>query len=746
MLIGITQARLYAVLTGLLLTALITLWLQTTHPFAAELRQRLEWMVYDMRMNATLPADQPHHKVIIIDIDEKSLSTYGRWPWPRTTTANLIQKLHEQGIVVSALDIVFPETELNAVDQIRSVAQQNHIPINTLKIELDKLKKLVDGDRYLANVVDRHEVVGGYILNHSHLSKGTAGLPLKTAIPEKLTHLNVATITGLTGNIETLAKAFKGSGFFNIETDIDGVVRRYNLIMVYNDQLYSSLALEALRLYYIADHVGLKTALIADKPVLEAVVLGNYPIPTDGLGRVLIPFRPPGKGFNHFSAADILDNKVPKEQLADRIAFIGSTAKALFDFRTTPVQGSLPGLEIHANVAAAIIDHKFPRSPDWTAGANLLTVIVIGILLSLLLPFAGALSIFVVMSTTIGLIFAINYFAWLNGIQLYLAMPVTLVILLGIGNLVFGFLSESLGKNKISKMFGQYVPPDLVKEMNKLNHHFGFEGEKREMSVLFADIRNFTSLSEHMEPQQLKDLLNKFFTPMTKLIFDYRGTVDKYVGDMIMAFWGAPLKDDKHALNAVLCAMTMLQETVILRQKFSQLGLPEVRIGIGINTGVMNVGDMGSEYRRSYTVLGDAVNIASRLEEITKYYGASLVIGENTKALVEHQILCRRIDKVRLKGKHEPLTIYEPLGEIATLSPTDIDEYQAYEQAMEWYFEKAWNQAHEVFEQLSEQHPDNKLFAFHHHRTAGDPEVLPEQWDGVLSFGTRLDPMRPPLH
>jgi adenylate cyclase len=311
--------------------------------------------------------------------------------------------------------------------------------------------------------------------------------------------------------------------------------------------------------------------------------------------------------------------------------------------------------------------------------------------------------------------------------------PLVLIALIGTSDLAYGFLTEARGRRQLKAVFGQYVPPEIVDEMNRNpDGNFSVEGESRELSVLFCDIRGFTTISESLAADELKQLLNQFFTPMTRIIFERRGTIDKYVGDMIMAFWGAPVRDPQHRQHAVEAALSMLEQVLAMRPDFSARNWPEVNIGIGINTGMMNVGDMGSEYRRAYTVIGDAVNLGSRLEGLTKYYGVQLIVSETTAAGLEG-ILLRRLDRVKVKGKNEPVDIFEPVG----LSDVLSDEHQAEvadsNTAMQYYYAADWEGARSAFMSLQHAWPDRKFYSLYLDRISElQRQGTQPGWDGVF--------------
>lgn len=318
-----------------------------------------------------------------------------------------------------------------------------------------------------------------------------------------------------------------------------------------------------------------------------------------------------------------------------------------------------------------------------------------------------------------------------------MALPLGLVLALAVLNLAFGYLNEARQRGRLKDMFGQYVPPTLVEQMVRAPGRFSTAGESREMTVLFADIRSFTTLSETLTPGELKGLLNQFFTRMTRIIFERHGTIDKYVGDMIMAFWGAPLPDPDHALHATEAALEMLGAVESLRPELAAQGLPEISIGIGINTGVMNVGDMGSEFRRAYTVIGDAVNLGSRIEGLTKFYGAGLVIGEATRAQLG-SFVCRRLDRVRVKGKTQGVEVYEPLCREDKAEPALRLEIERHHRALELYWAQQWDESCAEFEALHARAPQTRIYALYLERIDElRRRPLPADWDGVYDRRTK---------
>jgi adenylate cyclase len=351
-------------------------------------------------------------------------------------------------------------------------------------------------------------------------------------------------------------------------------------------------------------------------------------------------------------------------------------------------------------------------------------------LVSPLLAAAGTLGI-------AAMVTAGTFIAWNSNLILPLASPLLLIVLIFMLHMTYGFFIESRGKRQLANLFGQYIPPELVDEMSESPQEYSLEGENREMTVLFSDVRGFTSISEGMDPRQLTQLMNALLTPMTRVIHKNRGTIDKYMGDAIMSFWGAPLADSEHARHALYAAMEMMDELMIMQQDFKQRGWPDVNIGIGLNTGNMNVGNMGSEFRMAYTVLGDAVNLGSRLEGLTKNYGVNIIVSEATRVEIP-EFVFRELDLVRVKGKNEPVAIFEPIGHKNDLEKSVTSELRAYKQALKHFRAQSWDKAELDFFNLTRLDPDRLLYQVYLDRVAFFRNEPPgDDWDGVFTHTSK---------
>ena len=731
--IKLNKRHIYPVVAGLVLVfGTVVVQLSQTGVLKS-LQQRMEWLAYNVRLNASLPEKSVlDPRIVIVDIDEKSLKAEGRWPWSREKIAKLIDKLFENKVSVVAFDVLFAEPEINPAQRV--LEKLSEAEKKNIGPSLQKVVAKLDADAKLAAQLKDRDVVLGYTFRQGQQETvGQLPRPLSGVDNAVLQNSLIPVMPSYSANLPRLQQAAKYGGFFDADLDEDGIVRRSPLVKRYGDKLYASLSLEAARANYGGVALEIHTVSLGDSVGVESVRLGGYDIPTDAEGRVIIPYRGHHPSFAYLPATDVLHGRVSRLTLEGTIVFVGTTAPGLLDMRATPMQAVYPGVEVHANIMSGILDQRFPAHPDWAEAADFLVLLVLGITLSLLLPRLSPLRA-LLLSVTLGVVLIMmNMWLWRDqGLVMNIATPVILLFMLTLLNMAYGFLSESRGRELLKSKFGQYVPPALVEEMSRnAGENFGFEGDSREMTVLFADVRNFTTISEALNVNELKKLLNEFFTPMTRVIFDRRGTIDKYVGDMIMAFWGAPMRDEQHARYALDAAFDMLVKVEELKPVFAANGLPEVNIGIGLNTGMMNVGDMGSVFRRAYTVIGDTVNLASRLESLTKFYGVKLIVGENTRNGQDH-IVFRHLDLVRVKGKKEAVNIFEPVCYREQASAQLLTEIDLYHEALALYFTRQWPDAEALFKRLHQQNPATLIYTIYLERIEALQSQNPgADWDGV---------------
>jgi adenylate cyclase len=716
------------------------LWAQTTSiDMIKQLIVRLDTVTYDMQLRARIFTHfvKPKTPVAIIDIDDKSLAAEGRWPWPRAKLATLVQRLQEEGVVVVAMDIMFSEKEADIADTVMQELAKHKLASPVIDDALKAVQPDLNNDIRFAKILATQDTVLGMTFLPNTETSGqlpTAVLDLTTPVDKQLGFVDAA---GYISNIPILQTAAKNAGFINVYPDPDGIIRRVPLLIRYQNKLYPSLALGAVKLFLL-QNLSLVTANYNGVQQLESVKIGDHTIPTDALSQMLVPFRGKSFTFPYFSATDVMNKHIPTNALAGKIVFLGTSATGLGDLRATAIQGVYPGVEVQASIADGILDNNFSYKPEWTAGAEIAITAVLGIILAFLFPYQGPRTLTVLaIVIPLCLIFINNWIWSKTGLIIFILIPILLTIMSAFLNMIYGYLFETRKREHLKEMFGQYVPEKHIDAMLKATDSFDLSGEDREMTVLFADIRNFTTISEPMSASELKDMLNQFFTPMTEIIFNYKGTIDKYIGDLIMAFWGAPLADKKHAEHAMAAALDMQIAVDKLKPIFAERGWAEVNIGIGLNSGIMSVGDMGSQFRRNYTVLGDAVNLGSRVESLTKFYGVKIMVSEFTQK-DQPKFVFRQLDRVRVKGKKIGIGIYEVVCRKKEASEALLLEIQLSNEAINHYFTQNFAEAESRFKELHDAHPDVKVYHLYLERIAEFKAVPPPaEWNGVYVHATK---------
>jgi len=699
--------------------------------------------LYDVRVRLGMP-DTVDPSVVIVDIDERSLAEIGRWPWSRHLLADLVHRLtDEHGAAVVGFDVVFAEPDessgLAVLDAI-SRRQLRHEP--GFQRALAELRPMLDYDRRFADALRGRPVVLGYYFSGTHEARQSGELPPPLFPAGSFAGQQIPFIswTGYGANLPELQRAAASGGHFNPLIDFDGSSRRVPLIAEFDGRYYEALSLAVLRT--LLGRAEVQPGFPADGAQLEWLDVvgerGRLRIPVDENGAALIPYRGHDHSFPYLSAVDVLRGQVPAGQLAGRIVLVGTTAPGLMDLRATPVSGAYPGVEVHANLIAGMLAGTVKEKPGYVMAIDAIQLLLFGGLLAALLPLLSPLRASLLTLATLLAVLALNAWLWTSAnLVLPLAAMLLVIALLYALNMSWGYFVEARIKRQFTDLFGQYVPPELVDEMARDPESYSMEGRNAELTVLFADIRSFTSLSEGMEPKELAHLMNDYFGAMTDVIRVRRGTLDKYIGDAIMAFWGAPVADQDNARHAILAALGMQQAVAALAEPFAARGWPPLQIGIGINSGTMTVGDMGSPVRKAYTVMGDAVNLASRLEGITKEYGVAIVVGEETRRRVPDMTF-RELDRVRVKGKDEPVAIYEPLGLTAELSPAVLSGLRQWQQALRLYRARDWDGAELQIYNLLQEAPDCRLYALYTERIVALRRNPPDgNWDGTTTYQTK---------
>jgi adenylate cyclase len=614
----------------------------------------------------------------------------------------------------------------------------------------DRIKPVLEYDALFADKLKQRNVVLGYYFSNSE--KGAASSksgalppPVFSAGAFKGRPIDFLGWDSYGANLDELQANAATAGHFNPVVDFDGVVRRIPMIVVHEGAYYESLSLAMVRTVLGSPKLvpGFAMGRSKDYGGLEWLSLlspqGELIIPVDSQVSALVPYRGGRGTFNYISVASVLHGETPLVSLQNKIVLVGTTAPGLMDMRSTPVGEVYPGVEVHANMISGILNQNVKQSPPYVMGANVVLLLLIGVALSVILPLLTPVrGMLVTLGTVTGDI-VLNRYLWEYGdTALPLAGGILMILALFALNMSFGYFVESRSKRQITHLFGKYVPTELVDEMSKHPEQVvSMEGESREMTILFSDVRGFTTISEGLDPKELSLLMNEFLTPLSRIISKHHGKVDKYMGDCIMAFWGAPNPLPEHAHNAVLAGIEMQLELARLQPHFNERGWPEIHIGVGINTGRVSVGNMGSEVRVAYTVMGDAVNLASRLEGITKEYGAGVLVGEHTKQQTP-EFVYREVDLVRVKGKAQPVAIYEPIGLHDEVSMELLEELKLFHQALRLYRKQNWDKVELQLLSLRNMSPQTKLYRVYSERTAYFRKEPPgENWDGVFTFKTK---------
>lgn len=703
---------------------------------------KIENIVYDYRLKSTME-NTVDPRIVILDIDEKSLAKEGRWPWSRNKLSQLVNVLFERyDISVLGFDIVFSEPDTSSGLTLIQELEKNELRDDILFTQVaEKLKPQLNFDQLFADSFKDRPIVLGYYFNSSNQNiNPNSALPLPIKEQSGLYQLPIPTEKGFGANLETLQSAAIYGGYFNNNNvDSDGSYRRLPLLSRYDNQVYETLSLAIYRRFM--DQAELRLGLeqgYNGKSELETINIRALSIPVDKHSVVLVPYRGKQNSFNYISATDVLHNKVSLDDLQGKIVLVGTTAAGLLDLRTTPVQNVYPGVEVHANLISGMLDNSFKSKPSYLVGAEFLTILLLSLFVIFIFPKLSSIFSLIIFAIMTATIVWFNIYLWQHiNIDYFLATPLLLLSLLFSIQIYFGYFFEAKKKNELSKSFGQYIPSELVKEMSQSSDNFSLEGESKEMTVLFSDVRGFTTISENIPPKELSILINEILTPITHVIHHNSGTIDKYIGDAVMAFWNAPITDKNHAFNAVKAALEFIPVLAQINIEFQKKNWPDIDIGIGVNTGVMSVGNMGSEFRMAYTVMGDAVNLGARLEGLTKQYGVRILVSEFTKqAAPEFSYL--KLDIVKVKGKNEPVTIYEPLCLAAEITADLEQQTMQFELAFEYYVNQCWDKAATILQNLIAHYPDKPLFQLYLDRVneyANNPPG--NNWDGTFTHKTK---------
>jgi adenylate cyclase len=667
------------------------------------------------------------NNIVIIDIDEASLKRVGQWPWSRPKVSELLEKLTQENVALIGFDMVFAEPDKSSPHRV--FGQQG--------IYLENLENY---DKTLGETVSKTPTILGYIFEFNDNTYTTKEAPSIPAIfiekNKQLEENFLFKAKGTILNVPEIQKKAYSSGFFNNIPDETGVIRSVPLIISYDDMIYPSLSLELLRVITQTQQVIINYNQFG----VENIQLNNITIPTDKHGRLLVNFRGKSKNFTYYSAFDVLTGKVGKKELEDKVAIIGTSAIGLLDLRATPFESVYPGVEVHANALDNMLVQDFLAKPAWIDLFNILTIFILTILTVLIityLPFwlNPIIALGILSTTIIGLYQALfNY-----GYVLNIFFPILSIIIAFIVVTLFDYFYEIKKEKAIKKKFASKVSKEVMENLLKDMDDNKLQAMEKEVTIFFSDIRGFTQISEKMpNAKDLIKYLNEYMEPMSNIITKYEGTIDKYIGDSIMAYWNAPANVENHADKALNAALYQLKNLKILNKKFKQHNQPTLDISIGLNTGLAIVGEMGSQKRSDYTVIGDTINLGSRLESLCKFYDSKINISNYTKEKLTKTYIFRFLDLVKVKGKEKPVEIWEVLDKgIAT---GDLkEELDTYHKAINLYKKSNFKNALELFEKLDENpnKTNQKIYQIYTHRCKEFIKTPPIDFDGVYEHTTK---------
>ena len=640
----------------LLLIALVPLRITDPRPLE-EARLR----TFDL-FQVLRPREQTARPVVIVDMDEKSQKEIGQWPWPRTVLADLVSEIARAGAVAIGFDIVFPEPDRMSP----SVAEKSFRGLDPETRA--KLDGLASNDDIFADAIRRARVVVGQAGSPTPepLTQAESALQTGFAVVGPDPRPFLVTFPGLLRNIMPIERAAAGRGLFSINPERDGIIRRVPVVMNAQGQLVPTLTMDMLRVVTNSGAILVRT----DEAGVRAAAVPGLEVPTDLNGQFWVHFNK-HDAQRYVSATDVLHGRVDPDRLRGRLVLIGTSAVGLLDVKTTPVEPTMPGVEIHAQILESILTKSLLSRPNYAIGAELLAAIVLGLAIIIAAPLLPA-SIVVALGVLLvaGLVGMSWYFFLAHNLLIDFTYPLMSCWLIYLVLTFFNYFREQQQRHQIRSAFGFYLSPQLVEQLARSPEKLVLGGEERRMTILFSDVRGFTTISEHYkdDPQGLTHLMNRFLTPLTNAIIERKGTIDKYIGDAIMAFWNAPVDDADHEANACEAALEMLARAEALNVELKReaeanggLYMP-LRVGIGLNTGPCVVGNMGSDFRFNYSVLGDTVNVASRLESRTKDYRLSMVIGSRTAEGAREKFATMEIDLIQVKGKKQPEAVFTVLG------------------------------------------------------------------------------------
>ena len=667
--------------------------------------------------------------VVIIDIDEKSLKEIGQWPWSRNIISKLLNNLNNAKIGIIGFDIVFAEEDRTSPHKI----------LKDLNITTEK--EMPNYDEILAKTIISTPTILGYqfqMESESFLETTAPSIPA-ILIEKNKKDLDTNYVLNAKGsilNIPILQENSYSSGFFNNVPDPSGVVRSVPLIIRYDEQLFPSLSLEIIRAFSQTRKITINYFNLG----VYNVEVGNYVIPTDRAGRLIVNFRGKERKFEYISAVDIINNKFNKDKVQGKIALVGTSAAGLLDLRATPFESIYPGVEVHATAIDNILQGEYLSEPASAFGANIVIICIVVMLTILIIAYVSALYIpLILLALSASILFYLYYEFTVEGNILNIFFPIFSIVLSSIVGLIINYFLEKKNELLIKKKFASKVSKEVMESLLSNPDKTGFEAMDKEITVFFSDVRDFTSISESMaNPRELINYLNEYMTPMTNIIIEEKGTIDKYIGDAIMAYWNAPGDVKNHSDRALNAAIRQLEYLVILNKDLEKRSLPLINIGIGLNTGTATVGEMGSEQRSDYTCIGDSINLGARLESLCKGYGAKIIISEFVKKRLKNSYQIRNLDLVRVKGKTKPVEIFEIHG-IDEGKEKLKEELKKFNLAVKLYRESNFTEAIIIFKEINnwKEKENTVIYDTYISRCKNYIEYPPENFDGVYTHKTK---------
>jgi adenylate cyclase len=688
---------LYTLLLGAVILGALTVRVWDPAPVA-----RLRALVFDLYQQMSPRSFNPELPVRIADIDEESLRQFGQWPWPRTLLANLVRKLHENGAASISFDMIFPEPDRMSPANVLRYWPETDV-IGDLRSEVEKLPS---NDSVLAEAIADAPVLLGFIASPDGGAEPQTKAGFSYAGDDP--RLFAPRFPGAVASLTELQSAASGAGTLNWLPEHDQIIRRIPVIVTVGDTLYPALAADALRLaqgastYMVRASGASREQAFGEQTGIVALRIGDFEIPTTADGQMWIRFTPSDKG-RYLPASQILDGSIGREEIEGRIVLIGTSAAGLLDLRATPLEASVAGVELHAQAIEQILEGAFLLRPDFATPAELLYILVLGLVIAVLIYVTGAAASAVIAGVAIAGVLGVSWYAfdrlgWLVD-PIYPALSLTMIYLTGS---LFMFLRTEHERNRVRHAFGHYMAPALVERLAEDPSRLKLGGETRDMTLLFSDVRGFTAISEGLDAEELTRFLNDLFTPLSNIILEEQGTIDKFMGDAVMAFWNAPLDDPDHPSHACRAALRMMAEMKRLNAQWQAeaeaKGRPfrPVRIGIGLNTGLCCVGNLGSEKRFDYSVIGDNVNVASRLEGQCKTYDIGTVVGEaTTKRAPDFAYL--ELDLLKVKGRSEATRVFALLGDSETKrDPGFLELETRHNEFLRKFRARAWDEAETI--------------------------------------------------